>query len=516
MKESDDLFDLIHSMDANEKGYFKKYAQLHGSSAGNHLRLFDALNKQSEYNEAQLLKKFKDEKIAVNLSAAKYYLSDLVMRSLRAYRENSSALIKLNAYLENTETLFQKGLYSQGMKMLSKCADLANQMDEPIKTLEVQMWQRKFIASMSAHNMVKDTNESVEESYRTIEKIKNYTTLRQLYYCAIGSIRKDMGSNVGANDSLLEIMEHPLVSNDSLTVGFHQKLTLYNIRNIYNYLSGNFAEAYNDMCLIMDLWEKHPQIREQNMDVYIAGINNYVNACTSYNKPDELKKQLDNIDKLTVNGSGIKAKLFENVALWKLYYGIATGDSAYLLSLVDEIEKGLQDHEGRMHETRPLIINNALAMVYFINGYHDKALKKMNEVLDMKKMDMRKDMQIGSRLLNIMVHYELGNEEMLEHTIRSARRYIENREWLNGSNKMVLNAFNKIIGKDKHQRIKLIQDFREDFNQYVSQAQEKKKFIDFLDLALLAWTDAKITNRPLNLCFDDIAKKQNELFVNSK
>lgn len=517
MKESDDLFDLIHSMDSHEKGYFKKYAQLHGSAAGNHLRLFDAINKQSEYNETQIIKKFKDEKMSGNLATAKYYLSDLIMRSLRAYRENNSALIKLNAYIENTETLFQKGLYSQGEKMLSKCLDLAEQMDDPIKTLEVHTWKRKFISGMSAHNMEKETNDSVVDSLKTIEKIKNYTVLRQLYYKAMGVIRRDMSmlSTTKEND-FDGIIDHPLVVNPELVEGFNQKLTLYNIQYIYNYLNCNFEASYNNMLNIIELWENHPMIREQNMDTYIGGLNNYITACISYNKLEELKKQLDNVDRISVQGSGLKAKLFENVALWKLYYGIVSGNSEYLMSLTPEIEQGLIEHEGRMHESRPLIINNAMAMIYMVNCQYDKALHKINALLDMKKIDMRKDIQMGVRIVNIMVHFELGNEEMLEHTIRSTRRYLESREYLNDFSKLVLGYFNKIIGKDIQQRLKLIEDFKNELEQYIQESQDKRKYVDFLVLGLLAWAESKLINKPINVCFDVVAKNQSELFANSK
>lgn len=505
MKASDDLFELIHAMDANEKGYFKKYAQLNGTPKSNHLLLFDAINKQTEYNEAQIIKKFKEYKLGNNLSSAKYYLTDLILRSLRAYRESNSMLMKLNALIENTETLFMKGLYTHGMKMLEKCMELSHQMDDHVKVLEVQIWQRKFISGMSAHNMEHEVDNSIEQSEETITHLSNYTTLRKLYYKSLWLIRKNM--NVQHEDmdiAFKEIVSHPLVNDENLSDGFHQKLALYNIHNIYNYLVGNYEASYHSMVRIIDLWENHPMIREQNMDLYIAALNNYINACLVYNRPEELKKQLDNIEQIKVQGIGLKAKLFENVALWKLYYGVSSGDPDYLLNLIGELEEGMKTYEGRIHEARPLIINHSIAMIYFINEKYDLALQKTNELLDIKKIDMRKDIQATVRFCNLMIHYELGNEEMLEYAIRSVRRYFESQHSLTEFHKLLLSSFNKVIGKsDKKERKEAIQEFKEKIENFYTANKDKKAYLDLLDLTLMAWIDSKLKNKSIKLCFVD-------------
>ncbi len=58
MKPSNDLFRLIKSLNKNEKGYFKKFVQLHslGKNA-DYLLLFDEIDKQpDEYDEAKIVK----------------------------------------------------------------------------------------------------------------------------------------------------------------------------------------------------------------------------------------------------------------------------------------------------------------------------------------------------------------------------------------------------------------------------------------------------------------------------
>ena len=91
MKKPDDLFKLIKSLEKAEKGYFKKFAQTHNKGAEHqYLKLFDAIDQQLEYNEPDLLKKFKSESFVKQLSVTKSYLWDLILKSQRAYRAQSS------------------------------------------------------------------------------------------------------------------------------------------------------------------------------------------------------------------------------------------------------------------------------------------------------------------------------------------------------------------------------------------------------------------------------------------
>ena len=61
-KASNNLHELIKSLTKAEKRYFKVYASRHMSnSSSNYERLFDAIDRQTDYNEDLLLKKFKGD-----------------------------------------------------------------------------------------------------------------------------------------------------------------------------------------------------------------------------------------------------------------------------------------------------------------------------------------------------------------------------------------------------------------------------------------------------------------------
>ena len=96
------LHQLIKSLSAPEKGYIKKQAMLHVIGSQNkYIKIFDAIDKQKEYNEKELIRKFKGEPILNNFAVAKNYLFKFILKSLESY--NTSIKSELRSSLNQIE-----------------------------------------------------------------------------------------------------------------------------------------------------------------------------------------------------------------------------------------------------------------------------------------------------------------------------------------------------------------------------------------------------------------------------
>lgn len=503
MKESDDLFDLIHSMDAHEKGYFKKYTRLHGNaSENNYLKLFDFLNKQEEYKEAQILQKFRGEKFIRQLAVAKHYLYDLILRSLRAYQENQSTIARFNARMENAEILFSRGMYAQAMKMIAKCRELVNELDDPVRELEIHYWDRKYIGELKASGMREQMDASFAESYASMQRLRKHLELRELFFHFLSMVRKDMSrSDHSIQAELKEIVAHPHLADENQLDGFYQKLGFYNSWNIYHYLKGNQQEAYGYMRKIIDLWNAHPAIRDQNMEVYIAGVNNYIISCTADNKLDEVRECIDLVDAMEVSNTGLKVKVFENLSLWKLSYGMNKG-SNYLEAQFETLESGLEAFTGKLNEGKEMVIHFSLAMAYLVTMKYNQALKKLNYILDIKKAEVRRDVQAVARVLNLLVHYELGNDDLLEHITRSAKRYLESREQFYEYEQIIFGAMNKLIKSNNVSSGRAIfAGLKTDLENYLQRHPEK--WLDTSFKVVFCWVTSKVGNISIQEAFNN-------------
>jgi tetratricopeptide (TPR) repeat protein len=93
------------------------------------------------------------------------------------------------------------------------------------------------------------------------------------------------------------------------------------------------------------------------------------------------------------------------------------------LQLVPEIEKHLDEYKLHLDRHRVLVFYYKIACLYFGSGDNEKAIDYLNKIINWK-VDLRTDLQCYARLLHLIAHYELGNDNLLEYLIKSVYRFM--------------------------------------------------------------------------------------------
>ena len=124
---SNNLFQLIQSMTAAEKRYFKRHYALGKTLA---IELFDFINGMDHYDEEQIKRRFVDSKLAKNLKVYKVQLTNLVMKSLVSYHDKRNVKSKIRIGLEEIDILMDKGLSELAFSRLRKLKTLCEQHEE--------------------------------------------------------------------------------------------------------------------------------------------------------------------------------------------------------------------------------------------------------------------------------------------------------------------------------------------------------------------------------------------------
>lgn len=494
MKTRDDLHDLICQMDASEKGYFRKFSRLYSQhSGGNYLTLFDILNGMEVYDEERLKKKLKDEKLVRQLGPLKAYLYDLLLKTLRAYRQNHSVHAQINSLVENAEILFSKGLYDQAMKALVKCRELVKAVDVPFRELEIQHWEQKFITENKTSGMDVLLEASVNESLSCVEHLRKQIELRGIYYKMLYLVKQNMRLADGAEQEMKRLFALPILQDAEALEGFYQKLNFHNNWNIYHFLSGRREEAYLSMQRVIELWEAHPRILENNIDIYIAGVNNYLIACISLKKTDEIRTMLEKTSCLQITGEGLKARIFENMVFWRLNYCYATSNWDDLEDITKEIQENLEKYGSKITEPKRISMLYSMGVYYFCNGDFHKALVYINELMNMRKTSVRKDVQVNTRIVNCLLHYELGNEEILEYAVRSAQRFMESREQYYAYEKIVVTSIHKLVRSHEHERPGIFRELYRQLQEYFLEFPDQQTLVNLFDI--FSWVEAHADNK---------------------
>jgi hypothetical protein len=141
-----------------------------------------------------------------------------------------------------------------------------------------------------------------------------------------------------------------------------------------------------------------------------------------------------------------------------------------------------------------------MAYLYFGAGQHSKALQWLNRVINDNENDLRQDLYGYARLFNIVVHYELGNSDLLEYTIKSTSRYLQKRMRDFEVEKLILEQFKKLIRiRTAVERKEQFIDFRKKLNE-LAKHEDGNALLRYFDFN--AWIVSKLEQAPFEDAFN--------------
>ncbi|HKK74536.1 MAG TPA: hypothetical protein VJ953_05660 [Saprospiraceae bacterium] len=122
---TDKLFRLIKAMTPAEKRYFKRH---YGSDTNTLTHLFDAINLQKEYDEADIRAQMPG-KAANHLKVYKFQLEQLILKSLMSHQHFSSQEDKIRSGIAHFDILVEKGLLDMAQKQLERIKSITLKSD---------------------------------------------------------------------------------------------------------------------------------------------------------------------------------------------------------------------------------------------------------------------------------------------------------------------------------------------------------------------------------------------------
>lgn len=443
MKPQDDLFQLIASLSRAEKRYFKIYAGRHVIGKQNkYVQLFDLVDRQSSYDVGQIRKKYP----GTNLSSDKNYLKKLILKSMRAYRDGGHIRTRLQELIEEAHFLKEKGLYEQCLRRLQKARSLALEYECHYQLLEILDLQRRLIKQNADSKLREKQNELIEEQEQTIRRIRSEMQFSHLYD------RVFLLSRIGENNKNswapedIELLQQavPLLlpADESST---ESRIQLHSSRALYFNQQRDYEQSYAEIACIVALYEAHPQAVEKNPDRYKIALSNLLVAAMGVNRYDEFPFVLEKIRELPTPSFDEAAETFQNLAFLELTYFLNTGQFDAIPHLAEQVDQGLDQYAAKINQARMHAICFNFSLGFLIREELRSALSWLGRILNHKAGDQRKDIQQASRILQLIIHLELGNADLIHSLLRSTRRYLSLRQGMRAYEKAVIDFFRKAI-----------------------------------------------------------------------
>lgn len=498
MKPSTELFQLIKSLSKSEKRYFKLSSSLQ-SGEKNYMKLFDAIECQGEYDEDALKNKFIKETFIKHLPSEKNHLYNLILKSLRGFYSDHSAAAILQEQLRNIELLFDKALYKECAKIIRKAKKMAYDYEKYYFLLDLIDWEKILVEEEYLRGKFdKDLTKLLEEESECLEKLRNLAEYQMLYSKINYAFRTGGYARSDQEQVIVdEIANYHLIKGKNTALSTKATTACYYIKGLCATTERNLDESYTNFRKVVAIMEANPLIMRELPKRYVKALNNVMFAYMDYNDWDNCFAMIDKMKDLVkqkgFESIDVQLKLFTFPHNAELLACINKGDfDKAIANVIPTIIKGIDKYDGKINNEEVMLFYYNISRAYFGGGDYKNALRYINLVLNDSEAGLREDVYTFARLVNLIIHYELGNYDLLDYTIKSTKRFVTKSRRNYKFENVFLKDFKKLLkNKDSDTMQKLYKDFRSELVDVLKDPYEKaaNEYFDFL-----SWLDCKIEN----------------------
>ncbi len=501
IKNSEYLFFLVKSLSKSEKRFFTLASKFQ-SGDKIYSKVFNALEKMQEYDEEILLKKIGWDKLPEaekkrKLSVTKNYLYNQILKSLRTYSEKESIDVQLHNLILDIETLRAKGLYSPALKRLAQAKKTAIEHEKLLLLLDILSLEINLIIN-SQDKKVKETIEQryveTNDALRKLEQQIPFQQLNDEMFVAVRLKSKEVEQQFVKKMEDLSPSEKQINGLDA----FYAKSNYYSALASYYLIKQNAQKAYEYRLKIVELWRNKAKIRNTRLSQYTIFLSNYLQSCHKLMKYEEFPVILEEIAALPIRSQAQSVEIFQNVHYLELLYYMNTDKFHKATQLVPKIEAGFKQHSKEMNKARLISFYYNLTILFFALKDYKNAWKWLDKILYGDKSDVKKNIQEFSDILQIVIHLEQNNDQVVNHIFNSYKKTLKNID-PNSFQSLALRHLKK-IARTPAMRKELYLDFKKDIDQFI--AKKKPSGIEELSI----WVETKITNKS----FIEILRERNE------
>ncbi len=496
-RSTDILFLLIRSLEKAEKRNFKLYIK---RNSGNQdlkiIELFDALDKLTDYDEVQLLKKLPSIK-KPQLSNTKAHLYRQLLASLRLLRSSESIDMQLHEQLDYARILYNKGLYLQSLKILEKAKELAINYSQDSFLIQVISMEKKIETLHITRSMHNRANVLSTEAVEVNERRKMITLLSNLalklysWFIEHGHARSEKGEQ-----HIKKYFKENLPPLAHEQVGFYERMYLYQSYCWYAFIRQDFLLYYRYTQKWVDLFHLRPPMIAVETSHYIKGMHNLLNAHFDLRNYKKLASTLKEFEKFAESDivklhDNNRIQTFVYISSGKLNLQMSVGNFKEGLLLVPPIEEKLEEYNLYLDKHRILVFNYKFATLHFGAGNFETCIDYLRKIIN-DQGDLRNDLQCYSRVLHLLAHYELGNTDIMEHLIKSVYRYMAKMNNLTVIEEEMFKFLRKSFRVPRNRVKPELEKFLLTIKEFEKSRFETRSF-SYLDI--VSWVEGKIYDK---------------------
>ena len=499
------LFELIHNLTKSEKRYFKMHASRHTiGDKNNSVKIFDFIDQQETFNNDEIHNHFKGEAFLNQFAITKNRLYEQILKALDGYYSTSSVEAQLYTALHSIEILYSKGLYDHAKREVTKAKRLAEKHDKTAILLQIANKEKQLIETKGyRNNTSNDLKKHCEETLLISQQHTFYNQLWQLKGELF--LLMNQSGQARSNESI-EKYNQLFIKYKALKVPgkitFDSQYLIYHFESAYYFSILNQQESLRILKENMNHFNENKAKRKEYPNRYFSILTNIIHLESKFGNmkavhpylnelkalPHQLKSKLTN---------DLSIKFFSSINSIELKILNQEGQYKKATQLAQGIEEGISKYGNEITPSRKAYLAFNLSIAYFGMEDFNTSLKWINVILNAREIDGKEDIVSFAHLMNLLIHFELNNTDLLPYAIKSTRRFLSKRKRTFQFETIFLKHLTKISNaENRFERERILYDIEEEIRELKTDPFESVAF-EYFDFHL--WLTAKMKNKPFSV-----------------
>lgn len=421
-------FDLIKSLNKAEKIHFKRYIS-HQPGKGEptvYLKLFDELDRHTDYDAERLKRKFKGEKFVKHLSVSLNYLYRLLLNSLVNFHTKKDDVLIADEMLGEIRVLFQKRLYRQCARHIRRARKFFEEREYHRHLYTLGSYEYNLTVRQMEQDEITELRRITKNRRAYLEKLDDELLIFDICDQLTRYTReKILNSDRDFKHEMADIANRL----KELEAGFETGTTtfkLFHIRatqNLY-YIENQAINALRAGCRYVRLRCDLPQTLRYSHGADLLAIGNHITKSIEMWFVDEAEYWLLKLNAIPTKTQDLRHQA--DLLNWHFRFQILFlhgrfDDLADLVAeLVNQLDVLLKKNVAYYH----VQMFENLVLYHFLTGDFRESLEWINRIFEQKDTDhWVQKLTVNIRLIEIMAHFNLGNYELVPSLCLSFERF---------------------------------------------------------------------------------------------
>lgn len=436
----DELFQLIHALNKNEKKFFTQYVNLYEKGSNpTYLKLFHFLNDAEAYSEADVFKKFRDPQFKKTYPVTKHYLKNLIIKTLRhsdlTVREDRD----LTVYILDIKRMMAKGLFGMAKKQIEKLKSEA-QEDEKFQDVIHLIAMQRGLISMGYYRDQPEVNldsldEEEEALFDTIRELRNVMNasikLYSLMHYEMSALPEEVMKEIESLGKKPVMQDYERLRSAKARHSFLQFWAMY-----YSAI-GNY-EKYHEYAVKKLHFVTTEKIPKTVTNWLILAYNHYLGASLLIKDFSGFEEKLKFLEKMELQSQFHDSDRFQTVSMYGMLYYIHLNDDRKLMESIEYARSGLNRLAPFIRISFSYTLRTQIAYALLKLKKYDECVDAVNELMNAAANETRKDYTGHVKIINLMLRFEMGEKQYLTYLLKNTYRFFRNYLYVTPMHKFVI------------------------------------------------------------------------------